>query len=296
VGGVAPAAGGLEMGEDAQAEGAEGGGVEGGVGGVFFPFAAGGGGEAGGVESAEAEEAGAGGFVPGGGELFKEGAEAGEEGDFEPAGLFLAQAAEVEGPEDLALGGKGAGGADEAGGEELPDEEGDGAGPDGGVEDGEVEAREMGGGPGAGGGGLVEGSQGAIDEEMEIVVGEGGGEALVGEVGGDGGGDGFGDGGIQGGGVDQVLQVGAEDFADIVAGGNRDHGEGCRLKAAGCRGRGQFSMVWKKVFHGMEKTGLDFPWHGKNPEPFSTLWKTFFHTMEKVGVASARAGGLIGGR
>jgi beta-mannanase len=55
-------------------------------------------------------------------------------------------------------------------------------------------------------------------------------------------------------------------------------------------------MVWKKVFHGMEKTGLDFPWHGKNPEPFSTLWKTFFHTMEKVGVASARAGGLIGGR
>ncbi|HPJ56333.1 MAG TPA: hypothetical protein PLK81_01635 [Kiritimatiellia bacterium] len=81
-----------------------------------FLASAGGGGETGGVESAQAEEAGTVRFIPGGGELFDQGAKAGEEGDFEPAGFFAAEAAEVEGPEDFSFGGEGAGGADEAGG------------------------------------------------------------------------------------------------------------------------------------------------------------------------------------
>ena len=260
-------AGGLEVGHDAEAVGADGGGVEGGVvgGRLGFAGAARGGGEAGGVEAAEAEEAGAGGVVPRGGELFEEGAESGQEGDFEPAGLFLADAAEVERPENAAFGGAGAGGADEAGGEELPDEEGDGAGPDVGIEDGEVvAAREMGGGPGAGGVILMEGAEGAVDHHVEIVVGEGGGEVLVGEILNDGGGDGFGGDGGEGA-AQELLEVGTEDFAGIVAGGNGDHAE-------------KFSTVWKtflRFFHTMEKM---FPQCGK------------------LSCGGWAQGGLIGGR
>ena len=36
-------------------------------------------------------------------------------------------------------------------------------------------------------------------------------------------------------------------------------------------------MAWKiprKVFHGMEKMGYNFPWYGKSGEKFSTPWKT----------------------
>ena len=226
-GGGAPVAGGLEVGHDAEAVGADGGGIEGGVVGGRFGFAGAsrGGGEPGGVEAAEAEESGAGGVVPGGGELFEEGAQSGQKGDFEPAGLFLADAAEVERPEDAAFGGEGAGGANEAGGEELPDEEGDGAGPDIGVEDGEVVAvGEMGAGPGAGGIILVKGAEGAVDHHVEIVVGQGRGELLVGEEMDDGGGDGFGGDGRERL-AQELFEVGAEDFAVFGAGGNRDHEE-----------------------------------------------------------------------
>jgi hypothetical protein len=34
-------------------------------------------------------------------------------------------------------------------------------------------------------------------------------------------------------------------------------------------------MLWKKVFHSMEKSTPLFPCHGKNPGKFSMLWKTF---------------------
>ena len=117
--GLLPVAGGLELVQDAEAEGSDGGGVEWHVGGGApgAASAAGGGGEADGVESAQAEEADAGGFVPGGGELFQQGAQAVEQCYFHPAGFFLAQAAEVQRPEDAAFGGDGVGGADEARGE-----------------------------------------------------------------------------------------------------------------------------------------------------------------------------------
>jgi hemolysin III len=53
------------------------------------------------------------------------------------------------------------------------------------------------------------------------------------------------------------------------------------IRGWACGPAGGFSTVWKKVFHGVEKSGLFFPRHGKFPPQFSTLWKTFFHTVEK---------------
>ncbi len=43
---------------------------------------------------------------------------------------------------------------------------------------------------------------------------------------------------------------------------------------------GEFSTLWKKVFHTMEKPGPDFPHHGINPPGFSTPWKKVFHNVE----------------
>jgi len=34
-----------------------------------------------------------------------------------------------------------------------------------------------------------------------------------------------------------------------------------------------FSMVWKKSFHGVEKTRENFPWCGKKQEHVSMVWK-----------------------
>jgi hypothetical protein len=47
----------------------------------------------------------------------------------------------------------------------------------------------------------------------------------------------------------------------------------------------RFSMVWKKVFHAMEKLPERFPCHGKIRLKFSTPWKTFFHSMENRSAA-----------
>jgi hypothetical protein len=40
-------------------------------------------------------------------------------------------------------------------------------------------------------------------------------------------------------------------------------------------------MLWKKVFHGVEKVQAGFPCCGKNAREFSIVWKKVFHTMEK---------------
>ena len=42
----------------------------------------------------------------------------------------------------------------------------------------------------------------------------------------------------------------------------------------------EFSMVWKKVFHGVEKMGVSFPRCGKKWSEFSTVWKIYFHGVE----------------
>jgi hypothetical protein len=42
----------------------------------------------------------------------------------------------------------------------------------------------------------------------------------------------------------------------------------------------EFSMVWKKVFHAVEKIRKSFPCYGKTAQYFSILWKTFFHSVE----------------
>ena len=43
---------------------------------------------------------------------------------------------------------------------------------------------------------------------------------------------------------------------------------------------GEFSTVWKKSFHGVDKTGPVFPHNGKKFREFSTPWKKSFHGVE----------------
>ena len=54
----------------------------------------------------------------------------------------------------------------------------------------------------------------------------------------------------------------------------------------------KFSMVWKKVFHSVEKSKKTFPWRGKNSPPFSTPWKIQTHHLFEP--AHGGAGGWRG--
>ncbi|HOE36405.1 MAG TPA: TatD family hydrolase [Kiritimatiellia bacterium] len=45
---------------------------------------------------------------------------------------------------------------------------------------------------------------------------------------------------------------------------------------------GEFSTVWKKLFHTVEKNAETFPHCGKNAPDFSTPWKKVFHSVENL--------------
>ena len=52
---------------------------------------------------------------------------------------------------------------------------------------------------------------------------------------------------------------------------------------------GEFSTVWKKLFHTVEKKAATVPHCGKNGPDFSTPWKTFFHSVENQPPAAPAA-------